>query len=229
MRRVRPTVHLVALGLGAWTLLLPTGAGGPAGGNGLDRTLWFGLWATVSLYLALLPGPLAAVFPALPGRGAALHARRALGIDAAVFSGLHAWFGFFGWVGGVEGFGLWSWDYQLSLLLGGVALALLAALALTSSDRAVALLGRGWKRLHRLVYLAGLLVVAHASIITIHVLNLGTGLVVWFGALALLLLLEFLRLRARATPRQGVAAAGVLVALLCVLYWSTFLVSHHRH
>jgi methionine sulfoxide reductase heme-binding subunit len=48
------------------------------------------------------------------------------------------------------------------LLLGALALLILTALALTSHRRAMRWLGRRWKRLHRLVYLAGGATVAHA-------------------------------------------------------------------
>lgn len=47
------------------------------------------------------------------------------------------------------------------LLTGWVALALFAPLAATSNDASVRLLKRAWKRLHRLVYPAAVLVFAH--------------------------------------------------------------------
>lgn len=65
-------------------------------------------------------------------------------------------------------------DYQLNpnwlipefrdkpyLLLGLAALVLLIPLALTSGERIQARLGKIWKHIHRLVYLIGLLILAH--------------------------------------------------------------------
>jgi DMSO/TMAO reductase YedYZ heme-binding membrane subunit len=200
--------------------------------RGLEQTLWYGLLATVFLYLALLPGPLYAVFPNAPGKEPFIHARRAFGMGAALLATLHAWHGFYGWVGGFEGLESWSWDYNLSLLLGTVALGIVVLLAFTSVDRVVSAMGPAWKRLHRWVYAAAVLVYAHAAIITIHVLDLQPWLVGSFVALVVLLLLEALRIR-RAVSLRGAAREWViwpLFALTCgVAYWSHFLISHHRH
>lgn len=49
-----------------------------------------------------------------------------------------------------------------SAALGLIGLGILTAMAATSSQWAMKRLGKGWKRLHRLVYAAGLIVVAHA-------------------------------------------------------------------
>lgn len=56
----------------------------------------------------------------------------------------------------------WQPPIQPLFLLGGLALLILAALALTSTKGAQRRLGRAWKRLHRLVYLAGGTTVTHA-------------------------------------------------------------------
>lgn len=50
------------------------------------------------------------------------------------------------------------------VILGISGLSILAVLAITSNKRAMKLLGKGWKRLHRLVYVGGLLVVFHALV-----------------------------------------------------------------
>jgi sulfoxide reductase heme-binding subunit YedZ len=47
------------------------------------------------------------------------------------------------------------------LLAGWIAMAILLALALTSTDGAVRALGRWWKRLHRFVYAAAVLLFVH--------------------------------------------------------------------
>lgn len=87
--------------------------------------------------------------------------RRAIGLLAFTYIVLHlaAW--------AVLDMGL-LWDQVLRdlskrtyLMLGLVACLLLLPLALTSNDLSVRRLGRGWNRLHRLVYPAALLAVAH--------------------------------------------------------------------
>jgi DMSO/TMAO reductase YedYZ heme-binding membrane subunit len=156
--------HGVALALAIGILLsggetsVPTGLGG----DGLAPTIAFGLLAVVFLYLALLVSPLYAVFPKLPGKTSVILARRALGIDAAIFSALHGWYGFTGFVGGFDGLEWWSWDYQFSLLIGAIALLILFVLAATSFDAFVRVLGS-------------------------------------------------------------------FLFCVCVLFWSTFLIGHHRH
>jgi sulfoxide reductase heme-binding subunit YedZ len=225
MKIMRPLVYVVALGLVWWVYSLPA----PEFGAALSRTLWLGLFATVSLYLALLPGPLYANVPGAPGRRAFVHARRAFGVVSALFAGLHGYEGLFGWVGGLEGMQWWSWDYNLALGLGTVAWLVLLILAATSFDRVVTAMGRRWKQLHRLVYVAGVLIVIHAATVTIHIVDLKPYAAAWFVALALLLLLKLLRFRQRASPKLdaiGVTTFGVAIA---ALYWSTFAISHHRH
>lgn len=51
---------------------------------------------------------------------------------------------------------------QTYIVLGVVALAILSAMAITSNRWAMKRMGRAWKRLHRLVYAVGFLVIAHA-------------------------------------------------------------------
>ena len=223
---VRPAIYLTTAGLVAWVTSLPEGPYG----MGLVGTLWFGLLASVFLYLALLPGPLYTVLPNAPGRSLFLHARRAFGVASTLFAALHAYKGFYGWVGGFAGLKFWSLDYNLSLLLGAIALGILVLLAATSVDRLVVAMGPAWKRLHRQVHVAGLLIYVHAALITIHVLDLKPWLVGSFVALMVLLLLEALRLRRTLTGRVRTLAVWPLFALTCgLVFWSHFLISHHRH
>lgn len=228
VRFERLVVYLLAVAVSFFILSVPVSERPHDPTRFLDRTIWFGVASTVALYLALLPGALAATFPRLPGLATAQVARRALGVSAFALATPHAFFGFFGWVGGVEGLRWWSADYAASLALGFVAWLLTLALAATSFDGAVARLGDRWKALHRGAYLAGVLTVAHALIVTIHVLPdaLRRWLVVGYAALAGLLWLEALRLRVR--WGKGIAFGGLAVSLV-VAFWSFFLVSHHRH
>jgi sulfoxide reductase heme-binding subunit YedZ len=54
------------------------------------------------------------------------------------------------------------WPMQSYIALGLFGLTILTALALTSNPRSMRRLGKHWKRLHRLVYLAGVAVVCHS-------------------------------------------------------------------
>jgi sulfoxide reductase heme-binding subunit YedZ len=115
---------------------------------------------TVSLILLLLS--LAATpINTLFGFKQALQVRRALGLYAFGYVGLH--FLTFVWLD----YGL---DFELILqaifdqryvLVGFAAGLILLAMALTSTKGWQKRLGRTWKRLHRLVYLAGILAVLH--------------------------------------------------------------------
>jgi sulfoxide reductase heme-binding subunit YedZ len=78
---------------------------------------------------------------------------------------------FFGLIHGVLVLNFFfSWDFarffgnpgSIYLSMGLVALIILAAMAGTSNDTAVRKMGRNWKRLHNLLYLALLLSVIHA-------------------------------------------------------------------
>lgn len=225
LRAIRPAIYLLAAALAAWTLGLPPGEQ-TEGGRYLATTIAEGAVATVFLWLALSCGAIADLFPRARIAPAILRARRALGVSAAVFSALHAYHGFYGWVGGFEMLEYWGTDYTISLLAGLLALVILVPLTLTSFDAAQRWLGQTWNRLHRGVYIACLLVAAHTASVTIHILDLYPVLIVWFVATTTLLALEAWRLLRRGRRRL---AAGAFAAGSAVLFWSTFLIGHHRH
>jgi sulfoxide reductase heme-binding subunit YedZ len=116
-----------------------------------------GFTALVLLVLSLACTPVNAIFRFKP----ALKVRRALGLYAFLYAVLHIWL-----FAGV--------DYQLNLgfiladtgkkpyiwvgLSTGIILLLLAS---TSFQWSIKRLGKNWKRLHKLVYLAGVLDVLH--------------------------------------------------------------------
>ncbi|QRN82485.1 ferric reductase-like transmembrane domain-containing protein [Chloroflexota bacterium] len=89
------------------------------------------------------------------------HVRKPLGLYAAFYAVLH--FLIFVW-----------WDYGLDfgliwaeietkpfIIIGLIALLILLALSVTSFRILQRKIGKGWVRLHRLTYLAGILVIAH--------------------------------------------------------------------
>jgi sulfoxide reductase heme-binding subunit YedZ len=122
-----------------------------------EMTTLTGKTALVLLMLALACTPITTVF----GFRQALRVRRALGLYAALYAGVH----FFIFVG--LDYGL-DWGFirqaifdQRYVLVGFAAGLILVLLALTSTKRWQRRLGKTWKRLHRLVYLAAILVIVH--------------------------------------------------------------------
>jgi sulfoxide reductase heme-binding subunit YedZ len=122
-----------------------------------ETTTLTGRAALILLLLSLACTPANTLF----GFKQPLRARRALGLYAFLFASLH--FLVFVWL-----------DYHLDLqtllpamlrqryvLVGIAAGLILSALALTSTKGWRKRLGKAWKRLHRLVYLAGVLVIVH--------------------------------------------------------------------
>ncbi len=59
---------------------------------------------------------------------------------------------------------LWLYSAPYFVFLGMAGLVILLLLALTSNTRAMRALGKNWKRLHRWVYAAGVLIALHALI-----------------------------------------------------------------
>ncbi len=119
---------------------------------------WTGRASIILLVLSLTATPLYILL----GWRKPLTVRRALGLYAALFAGLHF----------VNFSGL-DYAFDLNLMLqdalldkpyivaGLGALLILIALTLTSTQRAKKALGRGWTHLHRLVYAAGALTALH--------------------------------------------------------------------
>ena len=116
-----------------------------------------GRLAVLFLLLSLTPTVVARVF----GLSQVSRVRRALGLYAFMYAAIH----FLVFLGLDYGF-----DFDLvllairedrSIMVGLGALIILAALAMTSTRGWMKRLGKNWKRLHRAVYLAGVLVVWH--------------------------------------------------------------------
>jgi DMSO/TMAO reductase YedYZ heme-binding membrane subunit len=192
-------------------------------------TQCFAAIAALCLYTTLLVGPLYALFPGLRFRSAALAARRALGISTFWFAALHAYFGFFRFIGGFEGLAYWSGYFRRSLACGLVALVILGILTAASLPPAAARLGRGWKPMQRSLYAAAILTLAHAVTVTVHVPHF-TGLLI--GAYPLLVLLaglELVRLDRHAGGHHRVMTAIGLPSVAAALFWAFFFLDHHTH
>lgn len=140
-----------------------------------------GKFALVLLILALACTPLNTVF----GFRQALKVRRALGLYAFFYASIHF----------VIFIGL---DYQFDLVLlqeaifekkyafvGFAAGLILLSLAITSTRGWMKRLGKIWARLHRLVYLAGILVIVHY----VWLVKSDIRIPLLYGALVLVLLI----------------------------------------
>jgi sulfoxide reductase heme-binding subunit YedZ len=113
--------------------------------------------AITILLISLLSSPLNNIF----GLSSFSSIRRTLGLYAAFYASLH----FFNFIGldfsldWVEIFKTIS--QQIFLIIGLIAFLLIFLLAITSLPNLQRSLGKAWKRLHRLVYLAAFLVILH--------------------------------------------------------------------
>lgn len=115
-----------------------------------------GLWSTYFLLISLSVTPLRRI----TGWGRLAQLRRLLGLASFFYALLHivAWFGlrFWDWV--VIGAELLT---RLSLWIAMLSTLVLFALAVTSFDGTMRVMGSRWKRLHALVYTAAILAVLH--------------------------------------------------------------------
>ena len=150
LTHVGALLPLLVLGLDYWQ--------GRLGFNPIqDITLRTGKYALVLLVLSLACTPINSVFGFKP----VLRVRRALGLYAFMYVSLH----FLIFVGLDYGFDL-ALIREAVLekryaLVGFAAFLILLPLAVTSTKGWMRRLGRLWKRLHRVVYLAALLAVLH--------------------------------------------------------------------
>lgn len=158
-----------------------------------ELTARTGTAALVTLMLSLACTPLNILF----GWRQALTVRKSLGLWAFGYALLHLWV-FLGLDYGLE----WRFIWQDALLekrfifVGFLALLILLPLALTSTKGWMRRLGRNWKRLHQLVYLAGVLAVLHYFIL---VKLDKTEPLIYAGVLALLLALRLPPVRRQVT------------------------------
>jgi sulfoxide reductase heme-binding subunit YedZ len=116
-----------------------------------------GRWAAWALLAALAATPLRLTFPGNAFARWYLNQRRYFGVASFGYASAHmvAYLARQEWAVIAEDFA------TAAFWTGYAAFAVFAVLALTSNDLSMRLLRRGWKTLHRLVYLAAILAFAH--------------------------------------------------------------------
>lgn len=129
----------------------------------------FGFLAVVFLYIALLIAPIEKLVGKRPWVQNLLFARRAIGVSAAYFAALHAGIALWAQIGGVGGLAILPQKFLWALIFGAVALVILLLMAATSFNKVIAFMTfRKWKWLHRLVYIACVLLILHVWMIGTH-------------------------------------------------------------
>ena len=153
LRIVTHVVGLIPLCVLVWAILADRLGPDPIGA----ATRRTGRYALVFLGVSLLPTVIRLAF----GFSGVLRVRRALGLYAFMYAALHLLI----FVG-------WDYGFDLALialvirddrrvLLGLASLSILTVMAVTSTNGWARRLGKNWRRLHRLVYLASALAVIH--------------------------------------------------------------------
>ncbi|MGE8601427.1 sulfite oxidase heme-binding subunit YedZ [Bordetella trematum] len=116
-----------------------------------------GTWTLVWLLVTLAVTPMRRLL----GQPALIRLRRMCGLFAFFYASLHmvAWLW---WDRGWDAEAVWRDLLERTFVqVGMAAFVLMAALALTSTSRAMRAMGRRWQQLHRLVYVVGGLAIWH--------------------------------------------------------------------
>ena len=119
---------------------------------------WTGLHATNLLLLTLVISPLLRILPRQKIFAWLRRYRRDLGLLTFIYAVAHAAVYV---VRIADGARILDEAMEPGMLTGWVAFAVLLVLALTSNDRSVRALGPSWGRLHKAVYAAAILTMAH--------------------------------------------------------------------
>ena len=144
--------------------------------------------ASYLLIAALMVTPLMLLFGPLPWLKTR---RRHLGVASCLYGLLHLGF----WLVNANMGAFLRSFVRPDLITGWIAMAIMVALALTSTDGMVRKMGPRWKTLQRWVYPAAILTLAHWLTTTLNV----TEALVWSGPLILLSGWRVLRHRRRMT------------------------------
>ena len=199
MRLNRLQLGAYGLALLPLALLMIDTLGGRLSVNPIqEATLRTGKAALLVLLASLACTPLNTVF----GWRGALKLRRGLGLIAFLYAAIH----FIIFIAVDYGFDFSLIGLELAekryVLVGAAALLILLLLAVTSTRGWQRRLGKRWKRLHRWVYLAGVLVILHYAWVQKADIRQPA---LWGVVLALLLLLRLKRVRTALVARRKIA------------------------
>ncbi len=124
----------------------------------------YGLFSLLLIFLVLIPGIVHAYFPLLVFNGLFLKSRRSIGLSAFFISLDHAIFAFFyNYHASVFYILKLPPNYLLAVFCAISALLILSFMAFVDFRFIERRIGaRGWKSIHRLLYLAAILIIFHA-------------------------------------------------------------------
>ncbi len=172
---------LPALGLIAHGLLIR---------HGVDYLRWTGEISCILLIITLAVTPLQMMFGPLPWLKAR---RRNIGVASFLYGALHLAV----WLASTNMGRFLNSFSRPDVLAGWLALAVMLALALTSTDAAVRKMGPRWKALQRWIYAAAILSLVHWMMLT------GFALRVWIYVLPILLLQGWRIMRRQGRMRRA--------------------------
>lgn len=146
-----------------WALLALPSVGMLVGGMAYGELMHAsGEFSARLMILALAVTPLRALFPDTRWIRWLLRRRRWIGVAAFGYAALHTLFYLteLGDWASIVGDGL-----NAGIWTGWIAFLIFVPLALTSNDRSVRWLGKRWKKLQRMVYVAAVLTLAHWALV----------------------------------------------------------------
>ncbi|MBS3061687.1 MAG: ferric reductase-like transmembrane domain-containing protein [Candidatus Diapherotrites archaeon] len=154
-----------------------------------------GILSFIFISLALSVTPIRTLFPAFVFNGTIFFARRAIGVSSFAFAALHFSLQFVFFFGSsLDALFLFNQNASNAIFFGIVSALILFFMTITSTDWAVAKLGKNWFLLHRFVYLAYPLIILHAVLIGSDFTRLSFLSGVFLLAAALTIILEAARL-----------------------------------
>lgn len=149
-------ISLVVMAISSGSASTATAVAGSGGHHGPGGMLIHvsGEQSQRFLLASLAMTPLYIVF----GWNSVLGLKKSTGLWAFIFSSLHLVFY-------AQQKGLTGAFTELELLVGTIALLIMLPLALTSTNGWMKRMGKGWKALHRTVYVAGVLAAVHTALV----------------------------------------------------------------
>lgn len=177
----------------------------------------FGFLAVGFLYVTLLISPIQKIIGKPEWMKNVVFARRATGVSVLYFALLHAIVSLYGQIGGWDGLALLPDRFMWALVFSATALVILFVLAVTSFDKVlVRMTFPRWKRLQRLVYVSGILIIIHVWMIGAH-FSTPSIQIAGFAALIVLFGLESWRMGGFLVERYQLSSAKKY--LLFVVFW----------